>query len=169
VLVCLAGCTTIQVGVDYDRNQDFGGYLTYDWAAVNDAEVDPRIDNDLLRKRLFSAVDTELAGLGFVRSGESPDFWLGWHATVESRVDVRELGSRYGYGRGGWYDGHTQVRHYDEGTLILDVVDAERNELVWRGTAKGEVDWFAEPEEKEARLQEAVQRLLAHFPPNRSD
>lgn len=166
-LVVSAGCQPIEVGFDYDRSTDFTHYKTYDWAPVNGDAEDPRIDNDLLRRRLHSAVDTELSGLGFVRNAEQPDLLVGWNAAVERRVEVIEMGNRYGYGRGGWYDGATSTRSWEEGTLIVDFVDAARGELVWRGTARGEVDVFAKPEEKEQRMQEVIQKLLANFPPNR--
>lgn len=168
-LILSAGCAPIEVEFDYDHSQDFTGYHAYDWAPVEAEAEDPRVDNDALRTRLQSAVDTELSGLGFVRDAAHPDLLIGWHAAVEHKVDVLEMGNRYRYGRGGWYDtqDNTSVRTWDEGTLILDFVDTARNELVWRGTARGEVDLFADPEAKELRMQEAVERLLAHFPPNR--
>lgn len=166
LLLTAVGCSPIQVGVDYDPEADFSGLLSYDWAALSEGAHDPRVDNDLLKSRLQAAVNTELATKGFVLSGDAPDFVIGYHAAIEQRIDVREVVTRrYGY-RGGWYDDvATHVREYDEGTLILDIVEAERNQLVWRGTAKGEVDLFAKPEEKAARIQEAVQKLLADFPP----
>ena len=59
----------------------------------------------------------------------------------------------------------TYVREYDEGTLIIDIVDAGSNELVWRGAAQGEVNLAASPQEREQRAQDAVQRILEDFPP----
>jgi hypothetical protein len=51
------------------------------------------------------------------------------------------------------------------GTLIVDLVDANRKELVWRGTASDTLDPEASPEKKEKNLQEAMAKLLANYPP----
>ena len=54
---------------------------------------------------------------------------------------------------------------YDEGTLILDIVDAESRTLIWRGSARAEVSATVAPETREARVREAVRRILEQFPP----
>ena len=57
------------------------------------------------------------------------------------------------------------VSEYQQGTLLLDVVKADNKQLIWRGTATDEV--YPEPgqEAGEKRLREAVQKILAQFPP----
>jgi hypothetical protein len=47
----------------------------------------------------------------------------------------------------------------------VDLVDANRKELVWRGTASDTLDPEASPEKKEKNLQEAMAKLLEKFPP----
>jgi hypothetical protein len=44
-----------------------------------------------------------------------------------------------GYGPYSWNYGARETT-YKEGTLIIDVVYSKTNELVWRGTVKGNVD-----------------------------
>ena len=72
----------------------------------------------------------------------------------------------YGYGYGGyWGGGGVDVYQYTEGTLILDLIEAKSKQLVWRGMAQGTIDENASPEQRERRLNEAVMRMLANFPP----
>jgi len=59
----------------------------------------------------------------------------------------------------------TVERKYDEGTLILEVVDAASGRLVWRGWAQAEVKSKADPGQREARIWEAVAKILDQFPP----
>jgi hypothetical protein len=47
------------------------------------------------------------------------------------------------------------------GTLIIDIVDAEKKSLVWRGTAVGVV----EPGRTMEQINETVKKMLANFPP----
>ena len=57
------------------------------------------------------------------------------------------------------------VENYDQGTLVLDIVDGRSNELVWRGTAQARIDPSNSPEERQRRINEAVRKILDRFPP----
>lgn len=57
------------------------------------------------------------------------------------------------------------VSEYQQGTLLLDVVKADNKQLIWRGTATDEVYPELGQEAREKRLREAVQKILAQFPP----
>jgi hypothetical protein len=61
----------------------------------------------------------------------------------------------------------TYVRQYEEGTLVLDIVNAKSNQLMWRGSAQAEINRQLKPEEREKRLQEAIGKILAQFPPKK--
>ena len=54
---------------------------------------------------------------------------------------------------------------YEEGTLILDFMDAKTNKLIWRGAAKAEIDRVNTPGKKDKLIAEAVQKILKSFPP----
>ena len=57
------------------------------------------------------------------------------------------------------------VHEYTEGTLILDVLDAATKSLVWRGTAQAEALPSVDVSTPQARIREAVRRILERFPP----
>jgi hypothetical protein len=56
-------------------------------------------------------------------------------------------------------------RQEREGTLTLDVVDAASNTVVWRGSAETALTGASDPRAREARVQDAVRRILERFPP----
>ncbi len=156
-LVVVAGCSTMAVNSDYDREADFGKYRSYQWLARSgNTPVSPLTD-----KRIRTAVDGEMAAKGYRKSDDGkPDLWIAYKAFVRNRVDV----STYTYGywgpdRGGAY---VDVDRYKEGTLVLDVVDPEKSQLVWRGWARGVVGRRSDPE---ARIKEAVHKIMERFPP----
>jgi len=129
---------------------------------------DPRLDNDLLDRRVRGAVERELAARGFQRVEADPTFFVEYHTALASKVQVRSIGSSYGYGPGNWAavaPGGTFARTYDEGSLILDVVDAESRDLVWQGIAWAEVYPTDSPAEREKKINEAVREILERFPP----
>jgi hypothetical protein len=165
------GCSSISVRHDFDTQADFTGYQTYAWlqqptTAVGDAKAAQRT-NTLLDKRIRRAVDAQLAAKGMKPSAEDPDLLVIYHMGLDRKVDVQDWGYSYPrYPYGGWYGGQVDVYEYDEGTLIVDLIDAESDQLVWRGTATKVIDETASPEKREANLNEVVTRLFADYPPH---
>jgi hypothetical protein len=74
----------------------------------------------------------------------------------------------YGYRRGfygGWggYAYETRVDQYVEGTLNIDIVDAQRKQLVWEGVAVGRVGDKTQ-QERQVALRSAVAEIFAKYP-----
>ncbi len=167
-LVGLAACQTVKVDTDYDETVDFSSYQTFDWMPQpREATRNPQI-NDIMDNRIKRAIEGELIAGGYQknRSGR-PDVYVVYHTTTQRQVD-RTYIERWGYGRRGRFrrTGAVRVESYKEGTLIIDLVDAERRELVWRGTATGAVSDLRQTEKK---LFGAVERIFEVFPPSPED
>jgi hypothetical protein len=166
VLLLLGGCSRITVGVDYDPSWDFGALRTYDW--LPDPEPtsrDPRTDNTLLAGRVHRAVDRALAAKGYEKQTDGePDFLVAYHTLVEEKTDVRTIGT-YGFSRwGGFAD--TYVYQYEQGTLLIDIIDPKENALLWRGIAVAVIDRYdGTPESREQKINEAVAKIIDRFPP----
>jgi hypothetical protein len=169
-IVALAGCSGIRVGADWDRKTDFARYKTYDWLPVIEEEfaLDPRLDVSLLSRRVRTAADRELQAMGFALDANQPDFLVRWHAASRTRLQATAMDRGYARGRGGWgYGTRTDVhiREYEQGALILDFVDRETNVLFWTGFAEAEIRFSASSDRRRKRINEAVVKLLAQFPP----
>ena len=171
LFTALCSCSTLRVNTDYDPEFDFSGFRSWSWLTGPQAgTVDPRLPSGLVEERIRAALEKHLAARGFERSSSgTPDFRVGYHATVEDKVDVRTVNRAYGYGPG-WGAGRGRltsdvyVREYAEGTLILDFVDSRSNRLVWRGSAQAEVYSYSTPEQREARIDDAVGQILETLP-----
>jgi hypothetical protein len=178
--LAIAGCSTMEVSYDYDPKAKFSGLNTYDWLDEPQKSTgDPRIDdNTILKSRVQTAVDTALAARGFRKVSSDPDFLVAYHVSLDRQQSVQTLNSYYGYSPGwgygygasyrpGYWAGapETYVYEYEEGTLILDVVDPKSKELMWRGSAQDEVNFKSTPEKAQAQINEAVNGMLEHFPP----
>lgn len=175
-MVGLAACGSgIQIQSDYNPQQDFSGYHTYRWAErTPTGDDDPRVYNDIIRSRVQFAVDSVMRTKGFerVNSGRA-DFLMSWHGAIDGKVSYNTVSTHYGYGWGGYYGGgwgmgssRTYVNEWDEGTLILQVIDAGQNELVWMGSAQAKLNQPRSPEEAREQDIEVMRRILATFPPN---
>ena len=170
----LAACVgMLEVTSDYDSNFDYTKLGTYQWLPGK-ATIPGRDErySDLLDSRLRGAIDRELAGKGYRMATAKPDFLVTYHVALEDKIDVRVINSYYGgygyrgyYGTAGWSTPRAETYQYRLGTLIVDVIDAASSRLVWRGTVEGEADVYKDPKKREERLNEAVHKVLAKFPP----
>jgi hypothetical protein len=160
------------INTDYDPQADFSAFRTYKWAERTPrGDDDPRVYNDITAGRIKLAVSKALQAKGFQETQANPDFLVGWHGAIQGQMAMDTIHDNYGYGYG-WYGpspgmgtSTTTVRQWDEGTLLIDIVDAKTNALVWRGSAQAELSENKSPEQEQAKLDSAAQRILQNFPP----
>ncbi len=179
VVFALSGCASMDISYDYDGDVDFSSLHSYSWLSAPKIESgDPGVQyGSLIDARVKSLVEAQLASRGFVQTADKADFLVASHITVEDKESVTYTNELYGYGPG-WgtssrrnmlhhgYPGTTaMVTEYQQGTLILDVVRSNDKQLIWRGTAIAEVYPDLSKEARDTRLREAVDKILANFPP----
>jgi len=177
--VSLIGCSSVKYSTDFDPTQDFGKYKTYRFA--NPGEVDPDDylkQHPLTKKRVIAAIEEDFKVKGFEIVESEPDFVVLLTAGSKERMQVTNTG---GYGYGGWYGGYrgyggygyggsTYVSYYEEGTLIIDIIDWEEKELSFRGAATGTLSKSEKtPEESQADIDELVAHILSKFPPGQGN
>jgi hypothetical protein len=151
----------------HDPAADFSTLLEYDWSAGPSRRTgDPRFDNPIFEGQLRAAVEQGLARKGFVKNSEHPDFLVNVHKIVAGKTDVASVNQFLGYERGDWQPvRETSVYHFEEGTLLIDMVDARTNRLMWRGSGTGVVQERATARERAENAARAVDKILAQFPP----
>jgi hypothetical protein len=172
-VVLAAGCASTQRNVrsDYDRTADFSQYRTY--GIMPEAGRSPTGGDysTLVAKRIEAAVRREMEARGYAPS-QTPDLLVNFRVTVESKQDVTTVPSagppvyNYRYGvYGGWpaYSYDTWVREYKEGTLLIDVVDARRQQLVWEAAGTGRVT-KDKLDNLETTINNAVSALFERYP-----
>ncbi len=167
-----AGCSTISVSHDFDSEADFATYKTFAWlqgpvTAVGNADA-AKQQNTLLDKRIRSAVEAEIQAKGMTADTENPDLLLVYHTGVDSKINVTDWGYTYPTRYGGWYgDRDVDVYQYEEGTLIVDLIDAKTQQLVWRGNATKTLEDNPSPERMDQNIREVVGRMFAKYPPSK--
>jgi len=176
LIAAIGGCSTMTSNYDYDRSVSFSGFKTYGWLPDPQKKTgDLRIDgNSLLALRIRNAVESQLTAKGYTKqSTGNSDFLVGYHVTLKKKTTAIMLNNSYGmswreryrYGPSGRVGGPPETYSYDEGTLILDMVDPKTRKLVWRGSATDQVSLSANREAKQEKVNEAVKQILEQFPP----
>ena len=171
-------CSSVRTQYDFDPNTDFSAWRSYAWYPSESPPTgDPRLDNPLLHGRIEAAVDRALGAGGFTKMQDrEPDFYVNYHLSTEERLDVRTMNRTYAGGphrhrwRGAGWNGvgwtETVVDQYEEGTLVIDFVDVSVRRLVWRGSGTRRLSRDPQPDRVTQRVNEAVDEILARFPPN---
>ncbi len=166
-LTCSQG---VAVNADYDTSADFTKYKTYAWLdQVLPPEKIPKdlgASNDITDRRIRAAIDEEMAAKGFTATTSDPDLVIFYHVGVEDKVDVTDWGYSYAStGRyWGWNTRNVDTYDYQEGTLIVDFVDARSKVLVWRGAAQKVLESLT-PEETDQAVKDIVKQVMALYPP----
>jgi hypothetical protein len=168
-MIAIAAVAAAQkVSFDYDRAADFAGLSTF--AFKNGTSS----GNPLLDRRIVSAIAETLSARGMTRRDANPDLFIVTHLTFEKRKDITAYSTKPGYGPYGWSWGggwgltDVRVREIHTGTLIIDVADAKKRAMVWRGMGVKEVKAQPTEERADENVSQAVARILRDFPPNRT-
>ena len=147
VLVAAVGCSSPNVTADYKPSTDFSAYRTYDWKPrPATAPGDTLGDSTLVAARIRNAVDAELGARGYTTASASPDFRITYQAAL------------------GAFEWNINDRILAEGTLILDFVDPNTNQLIWRGVALDVLDFDLTPDERQERVNAAVAKMIERLP-----
>jgi hypothetical protein len=165
--VAVAGCAskpTLRVSAERSSTADFAAYQTYRWASPPpEASLErPRTGRDLMDWRLRAAIENQLAAKGYTRvSSGRADLVVAAHIDLRD-MNTETVGDYIDYRKSGGQEGPQEayVFGYQEGTIIVEVVEAATQHLVWRGAASPLIDPEGQPE----RLREAVQHMMARFP-----
>ena len=173
-VLALAGCSTMTVSTDFDRSASFAAYKTFDFIPAEE------VKNPLIRQRIEDAIAAQLQAKGLTRSSENPDLLIAGHGKLSSETHFDT--TSFGYGWGGWggywgpYGGYgaygggmgtstTVAREVPVGTLIIDLVDAKAKKLVWQAVASDTIDTNARTDERDYRINKAMEKVFAGFPP----
>jgi hypothetical protein len=163
LLFLVASCSSVRVTSDYDSTTDFSKYKTF---AFYKKGIDKVEISDLDKRRILKAVEIEMLAKGFTKS-ETPDVLVNIFTKSRQKVDVYENNHFY-MGWHPWYYGPNfgvQISKYTEGTLFVDLIDAEKKELVWQGIGRGGLTTSGNVAKKEERIKEFVAQIMEKYPP----
>jgi len=174
LVIIIFGCSTIKVSQDYKLATDYSNLETYAWQSETQEKTgDPRLDNPLLDNRIRDAVDNFLLGKSFKRSSDNiPDFYVAYTLKIFRRIDSSGGSSGFSFGFGSFGRGGgfgistgTQVGEYDESMLVIDFIEPDSGDLLWRGIGTRRFSQHSKPEETTQMVNETVKKVLSQFPP----
>ncbi len=159
-MLLAAGCSTVAVNIDWDHAVDFGRYHSFSWLGAKELRTAPSAVSPLVEQRLEREITRGLEARGLQAAPrKEADLLVAVHTAARERVSVTYAG--WGYWRP-WGYGGAYVNTWREGTVVLDLIDRDKKQLVWRGIAEGAIRDMA-PGDDEIRA--VVDKMLAAYPP----
>lgn len=170
----LTACATTgpDYRIDYDESANLAQYRTYGFP--EELGTDRAGYSTLITTYFKDAVNREMQERGYTFAEDDPDLLVNFFANVRDVSDVRRtprlslgygyFGYRYGlYGAWPFYDDDLSTVHYKVGTANIDIVDAERMQLIWEGVAEGRIT-REDMRNPERAISEVVGELFQRFP-----
>ncbi len=170
-LVMLAFASGCSSGPDirsaYDDRSDFSQFETYNF--FSDAGQGSTSYQSLFSQYMVTAITLEMENRGYVKS-DDPDLLVNFNARFDDKTKITTSpsmgtsayygyrGGRYGAWGGYGYGTETHVSQYTEGTFNIDLVDAEKQTLVWEAVAVGRMT-----EKKRKNMQEGIRNGVPKF------
>jgi hypothetical protein len=171
--ILLAACQTHpEVRSQASAQFDLARYHTYGF--VEKPSTDTGGYKSLTTQSLERAVAREMLDRGYTPAppGQQPDLLINFNVRERDKVES-EPGPAVAVGYGwGWHsygvgwgmgDYYNDVRTVTEGSIIVDLVDRQRNEAVWSGTAVGQLTKQA-LDHPDARIDRAVHDIFKRYP-----
>lgn len=131
--------------------------------------VNPILESPIVLQYMRREIERDLAGRGYHRQQEGADLSVAYYLGVRHKLQVTDYG--YGYPFWGWHwrwgrawdvFPAQEITEYQEGTLIIDVLDASGRHLQWRGM--GHIDVPSNPDDYSKVITKGVDAILAKFP-----
>ena len=183
VLTCVLGTAAagqkLEIETNRDEKADFSKLKTYAWLPptpavknTTDALSNPNLSQEVLGPHIVEAVDRQLArrGLTKVENKEAADALVAYFAALTVGFSRTYLGEYYGYVTG-WGSPippglapTTSATIYEQGAVVVDVVDRASNRAIWRGVAKTRVHQDRKLASRIERINEAAERMFQKFP-----
>ena len=190
ILLNMVSCSPVQVYNDYDHAVDFNKYKSYAWLHRSDSVHNYFYDNEIVERNVKNYVNQEMATRGYALDTKTPDLLMEYHIsskmktyTVSNPVyNNNMMGYQPAYGMNNGMSGYNTMRPYgynntpyyqqqpmyqqqqvtyDEGTLLVDVIDRKANQLIWRGWSVGTL---TDEAALESELQGDIRKIFKKYP-----
>ena len=142
LLVGFTACSTGNAVFDYDKEAPFETYFTFNFIRPDPEELRKAGVEHPEHVDIFeSAIEERMVLKGYKRVLRDPDLRISYFVKVKNlqkanTTSVSVGTGSYGYGGGGSVSvgaSHTNYIDYKEGTVIIDLIDAKKDLLVWEG------------------------------------
>jgi hypothetical protein len=172
ILGIMACGPSLKVTSDVNKQADFTSYQTF--ALYNPAGNQSPL-SQLNRNRIDNAIIATMQAKGYTQADTiTADLLVNPLTVAKEGQNVTANTNYYGYGGfyrpyywgGGMGMGSSttsfNVNKYIDGSLIIDVIDRSKRELIWQGVGNSQID--GPIKDPDTKIPEAVTKIMTSFP-----
>jgi hypothetical protein len=158
------------VTTDFAEGTDFSAFRTFQ---IQDSTNSLAVSSPLSHQRIVNAIRTGMVSSGLSEVTENPDVFVTYYGSTQRQTHFHTTysgvsnwsGSRRNSHRMGFGTASSTTRPttVTQGTLVIDVWDASRNAMIWRGVATSPLS--SSPERNSRAINDSVERAFRQFPP----
>lgn len=177
LIVALFSCTGAKVSTDKTAKVDLSKYDTFAFLPMLSDSTNPSAYNYEAESQFMDQIGEELRQLGYQTNVENPDLLVYAQAQFqqEEELEADPIYNTYDYYTPGYYPAfdypyyysdYTTINNvvgydidevdYGQGTMVVDIIDAKTNEIVWRGVARDEAYSVAEVKDNLSAYAEEI-------------
>jgi hypothetical protein len=149
------------VKVHYDRSADFSKFKTYSWIKGLDAN-DPEV-----HRLIVEDIHSQLQSRGLQEVEQGGDLNITYYSSLAGNINTHAVEYMKGVDWKQWGE-HDEVYgpkmvEMPIAKMVVDIVDASANRLIWRGSAS---DAYTPNEARgKKRVNSSVAKMFEKFPP----
>jgi len=173
--VLAALLTSCGPSIDYSVRVDHAPFpaasleklATYQWVPLSKTVDTASFDTNFLVSLKVAFTDA-LEAKGYRSAKDGADLLVALYVSKGGRIISSDWGWGYQWDQqawdGYWMERRVSAKDIGEGTLVLDIFDSRKKELIWSGTARAVIIPGAAAAKWNERIDEAVEKLLAKLP-----
>jgi hypothetical protein len=148
-----------KIDIEFDESAVFERYKTFHIVQGQINAKAAALNSDLTRRKIETEIRKRLTEKGLMEVESNPDLNVRFTLGQARRSEVEAYPA-------GWRGlGTRRVRvAYTEGTLVINLRDTSRKELVWRSVA---VEDKSDPIEVSKHLDDMVRKSIEKYPPKK--
>ncbi|WP_245826208.1 DUF4136 domain-containing protein [Spirosoma rigui] len=152
-----------------DKDATWSAYRTFAFVDTNRIDPTPRDAYQVAVDQVKQAVAAELVKRGYQQTKDNPDLLVNLGAVVKEKTQTRQTNINeaplyIGQRRYSWRSQEVPVGTYNEGTVSLHIVDAQRNALLWDVAVSSVLNRRSVTP---VQIGEAVAKVFEKFPGNK--
>lgn len=180
----LGACSSYNYSSYKSERADFSKYHTFAWVPSSDTKVSRVYDNDFAEEKIMDAASKELTDRGFQLDNRKPDLLIKYTALVNDKT--RTVNDPVYYDRPSYYvpraayvngrrvyyyqyvnpfpvyvGSKMRKEKFEEGNIMIDLIDRKTSKVIWRGVAKGELN---NPEKAVNDIPKVIDKIFGKLP-----
>lgn len=157
-------CGSTKKGFGYDPDADFSQYKTFAFSTATNSGV-----KSMTKNRILSAIENELLTKG-IQTSDSPDMIVDVVAnkTQETNSSKTSVNNPWHFGAWAGFEGtYTYVNVQNEASLVISMVDAQTQKMIWVGSSTKHLKDEMVNSPKTSEINKTVKKILKHYPPQK--